>query len=244
MAHRVGARSVVFHILALLVLGAVLSPQAALASSYADESTLPDLASFAASVVDGDGKALRGVYAEERFALPVIQQPYSSFVSQDPGTLTEFGPAQRYGVIGFLAHNYLAGQQFFGLRLGDEISVIYGDGRTEAYRVTHVYRYQAVEPQSAYSDFIDLYTGSRTDAAGLFRRVYMGDKHVTFQTCIAKGGQLSWGRLFVIAEPWASPSDEAAGIAPRSHQSAPVWARNYRTGRISPGDPQELSLGS
>ena len=34
-----------------------------------------------------------------------------------------------------------------------------------------------------------------------FKKVYQGDRHVTFQTCIAGPGSLSWGRLFVIATP-------------------------------------------
>jgi hypothetical protein len=35
----------------------------------------------------------------------------------------------------------------------------------------------------------------------MFKRVYFGDRHVTFQTCIEKDGALSWGRLFIIAVP-------------------------------------------
>jgi hypothetical protein len=35
----------------------------------------------------------------------------------------------------------------------------------------------------------------------MFKRVYFGDRHLTFQTCIAKDGEASWGRLFVIAVP-------------------------------------------
>jgi hypothetical protein len=67
-------------------------------------------------------------------------------------------------------------------------------------------------PESTYSQFIDLATGKGTDAEGVFRKVYMGDGHLTFQTCIAKDGQLSWGRLFVVAEPFepapAAPPEE------------------------------------
>jgi len=38
-------------------------------------------------------------------------------------------------------------------------------------------------------------------AEQLFNRVYRGDRHVTFQTCIDANGDISWGRLFVIAIP-------------------------------------------
>jgi len=35
----------------------------------------------------------------------------------------------------------------------------------------------------------------------MFKRVYTGDRHVTFQTCIYAEGTSSWGRLFVVAVP-------------------------------------------
>ena len=35
----------------------------------------------------------------------------------------------------------------------------------------------------------------------MFKRVYAGDRHVTFQTCIQEEGISSWGRLFVVAVP-------------------------------------------
>jgi len=35
----------------------------------------------------------------------------------------------------------------------------------------------------------------------MFQRVYLGDRHMTFQTCISAYGNSSWGRLFIIAVP-------------------------------------------
>jgi hypothetical protein len=35
----------------------------------------------------------------------------------------------------------------------------------------------------------------------MFKRVFAGERHVTFQTCIAANGTISWGRLFVVAKP-------------------------------------------
>src|SRR3972149_5225582 len=67
-------------------------------------------------------------------------------------------------------------------------------GRTVTYWVNRLYRSQATPPESPYSQFIDLDTGKGTDAEGVFRKVYMGDGHVTFQTCIERDGELSWGR--------------------------------------------------
>jgi len=39
----------------------------------------------------------------------------------------------------------------------------------------------------------------------LFRLVYRGERHITFQTCIEAYGNGSWGRLFVIAKPKLFP---------------------------------------
>jgi len=38
-------------------------------------------------------------------------------------------------------------------------------------------------------------------AEQMFKRAYAGERHVTFQTCIAANGTVSWGRLFVVAKP-------------------------------------------
>ena len=35
----------------------------------------------------------------------------------------------------------------------------------------------------------------------MFKLAYLGDRLVTFQTCIEAYGNSSWGRLFVVAEP-------------------------------------------
>jgi hypothetical protein len=71
----------------------------------------------------------------------------------------------------------------------------------EYFVVRDVIRYQALDSENLYSDFLDLRTGLRVTAGELFSRVYRGDRHVTFQTCIALNGDSSWGRLFIIAKP-------------------------------------------
>jgi hypothetical protein len=190
-------------------------PLAAQAAPSADVAAITDLSTFTASIINGNGKVLRGIHVEGVFAYPVVQQVYSMEVSEVPGTLTQFGWASSYGVTGILAHNWLSGLDFFQLRVGQKIHLIYGDGRTETYWVHRILRYQATIPESTYSQFIDLDTGKGTDAEGVFRKVYMGAGHVTFQTCIAQDGQLSWGRLFVIAEPF-----EPAAAAPPAERVA------------------------
>ena len=190
----------------LLVLIGTALPQTVHAASQAGSSAIPDLTAFVTSVSDGNRKVLRGVYAEGVFALPVVQQTYAAEVSRAAGTATQFGMAQNYGVVGLLAHNNLSGRQFAELKVGQPIILVYGNGRIEAFRVTSILHFQATVPESANSGFKNLDTGKSTDAEGLFRQVYMGTRHVTFQTCIEEAGNSSWGRLFVIAELAASVS--------------------------------------
>jgi hypothetical protein len=186
----------------LLVVLAFL-PHAVAAAPLADSATLLDLSSFSLSVQNGDRNVLRGVYVEGHFALPVVQQPSSNagYVSTTDNTVTQFGLASQFGSVGLLAHNFLSGQYFFQLMPGMMIQLIYGDGHIERFQVTHIYQYQATSPYSVYSDFIDLDTLEYLTGNALFTKVYMGPRHVTFQTCITYDGNSSWGRFFVVAEP-------------------------------------------
>ncbi len=185
----------------LLVVVAFL-PYAVSAAPLAD-SAMPDPASFGLSIQNGDANGLRGVYVDGLFALPVIQQPASNagYVSTTDNTVTQFGLASQYGTVGLLAHNFLSGQQFFQLMPGMVIQLIYGDGHIERFQVTQTYQYQATSPFSMYSDFVDLNSHEYLTGTALFHKVYTGPTHVTFQTCITRDGNSSWGRLFVIAEP-------------------------------------------
>jgi len=166
-------------------------------------SPLPDFGSFVLSVTDGQANVLRGVYAADTLALPIVQQPtgYPGYVSTNNNEVTQFNMAAEVGNVGLLAHNYLAGSSFSMLVPGQEVNLIYGDGRVESFVVSQVMRYQALDPYSPYSEFRNLDTGITITAMELFGLVYRGDRHVTFQTCIEGNGNSSWGRLFVIAEP-------------------------------------------
>lgn len=166
------------------------------------ESVL-SLSSFIASVRNGDAKALRGVYVRQVMALPIAQQPvgHAGYVSNNSRILTQFNMAAEAGNVGLLAHNYLAGAAFPQLAIGQEVNLIYGDGSVESFIVTDIQRYQALNPYSTTSNFRDLDTNVSVSAQELFREVYRGDRHVTFQTCIEANGNASWGRLFIIAEP-------------------------------------------
>lgn len=173
--------------------------------SAARPATLPE---FAASMSNGRANQVVGVYAPSIFALQVQQQPKGSpgFVSTDEAAVTQFALAERYGTIGLLAHNHLAGEAFFDLRVGTPVAVVYGDGTMEHYIVVEVERYQALRPSSPYSDFRPLdEKGVRLSSTDLFYHTYTGDGELVFQTCIAADGNPSWGRYFATARRVQSP---------------------------------------
>ena len=158
---------------------------------------------FISTVADGETGVIRGVYSENNFGLHIIQQPSKQpgFVSTIEGVVTQFSMPIKYGVTGLLAHNYLSGRLFFGLGMGDIIHLVYGNGDLKEYQIVDIQRYQALQPDSPRSMFIDLNTGEKLSATQLFKRVYMGNHHLTLQTCIMEGSEDSWGRLFIIANP-------------------------------------------
>lgn len=160
-------------------------------------------ADFVSSVVNGKGNEIRGIYSESEFAFPVVKQPAGNagYVSTLEGVVTEFSMAKKYGVTGIVAHNYLAGGDFFTLEIGEVIEVVYGDGEIMRYEITSIQSYQALSPNSATGQFVDLATSEKISASQLFKRVYMGSQHLTLQTCIQQGTVDTWGRLFIIAEP-------------------------------------------
>jgi len=178
-------------------------PKAEAALDAQAVSTEVALNDFVAQVSDGSAQRVAGVFVPGVLALPVNYQPANDpgYTTYDSNAVTKFDLAAKYGSLGFLAHNYLAGSSFFNLQVGQVVHVVYGDGSVESYRVSKVERYQALQPNSSQSDFIDLADGSKLSAAKLFYRIYDRDDVVVFQTCIAQDGVASWGRLFVTAVP-------------------------------------------
>jgi hypothetical protein len=168
------------------------------------------LEEFISTVETGDSTTIVGVYTPF-FTLPVIQQPSSQpdYVSLNDGELTEFILPKKYGSVGLLAHNYLSGFNFFYLKKGQDILLVYGDGSLKHYKITDIQAYEALKPNSPFSNFVDL-TGSGQNkqtltSADLFNRVYTTPNRVVFQTCIEKENEPSWGRFFVIADLVAEP---------------------------------------
>lgn len=157
------------------------------------------------SVIHSEADALlREVSIKNAMVLPVVQQPVGNvnYVSAKDGEVTQFASAALYGNIGLLAHNYLSGSSFAQLDIGHEVRLTYEDGTVMVFIVTEILRYQALDPKSPYSSFQNLSNENEILTVGqMFDRAYLGDHHLTLQTCIAADGISSWGRLFVIASP-------------------------------------------
>jgi hypothetical protein len=179
----------------------LLNPISTLAMG--NPATLPSFMDFSKTVQNGQANELRGVYVPNILALPVVRQPSGNagYVSNNDGEATQFRMASQFGNVGLLAHNHLAGRSFSALTAGQEIRLVYGDGRIEYFVVKEVLKYMALQPNSPYSSFKNLDKDETLTAEQMFKHVYFGDRHVTFQTCIEAKGNLSWGRLFVIAVP-------------------------------------------
>ncbi len=182
------------------------APAGAGAAAIPATSGTPDLASFVASVTNGQAGLLTGVYVPGKFAMQVDQQPGGdiNYVTTANQTVTEYARSAAYGVVGLLAHNTLpSGQGFFQLKPGQEVLLIYGNGRQTRYTVAGVEYYQALSPTDPYSDFIDLNGpgGSLVHNMDLFQHIYENTGTLVFQTCFEANGDPSWGRMFVIAKP-------------------------------------------
>lgn len=165
----------------------------------------PGLTEFAARLVNGSANDVVGVYVPGVMALPVAQQPNGQpdFVARENNLITQFSLPRRYGSTGLLAHNYLSGSRFAWLKESNDVVLVYGDGRLEHYRVSAIRSFQALKPNSPFSNFIDLADPSQKvmTSGELFNAVYTDAGSLVFQTCIDYAGEPSWGRLFVIAAP-------------------------------------------
>jgi hypothetical protein len=157
---------------------------------------------FVQAIKNGNAKQVVGVYVEGVLAYRVIQQPPSNpaFVSGANNVVTWFAMVKKStGNNGLLAHNFLAGIKYYDLQPGQIAVLIYGDGRTEEFIVDTSAQYQALNPTNPSSNFVSVANGERLTSSGLFSRVYGGAYKTTFQTCIARDDQPSWGRLFIVA---------------------------------------------
>jgi hypothetical protein len=200
--HTMTRISLRLNFLILFLTGFFINPQLTKAIGL-PENTLPSFPIFSKLVQNGEAETLRGVFVPNVLALPVSQQPADDhyYVSNRNGEATQFSIAAQYGNIGLLAHNNLSGRFFSKLAAGQEVRLVYGDGRVEYFVIKDILRFQALQPESITSVFRNLDKAEMLSAGEMFNRAYIGTSRVVFQTCIEAEGHASWGRLFVIAMP-------------------------------------------
>jgi hypothetical protein len=178
-------------------------PAQPISETATPSASLPSLQEFTQQVKDGQSNLVRGLYVSNVMSLRVVPQPKgdSGFISAEDGTATLFQTASLYGVTGLLAHNFLSGKEFFRLRTGQEIDVIYGDGQVNHYRVSQIDDFQRLSINDLRSNFMELSSGLEMTADQVFADFYEGSPHLTLQTCIEKDGEWSWGVRFITADP-------------------------------------------
>lgn len=162
---------------------------------------LPALDSFVASVANGQGSDRVGIFVENLFSYPILPQPANdpAWITSNFGEVTEFRIVRQHtGNEGLIAHNYLAGGEFYSLKVGDIAELVLGDGSVIEFEIYDIQQFQALSPNSPTSDFLDLATGDKLSASDLFYRVYGGNMTLTFQTCINRDNISTWGRTFII----------------------------------------------
>ena len=186
-------------IFALLICLVLLAPSVSAASA----GTLPKFSVFEGSVTNGQEINVRGVYVPGTLALWVMQQflddPES--VLRIGGVATQFELAARNHVIGLLVYDDLAIAYFSSLKMGQEVRIVYGDGRVGYSKINWFARFKASQLLIQNGYYVDLSSNITYTVQDLFTMFYNGDAHVTFQPCIFQDRNLSWGRLFVTAAP-------------------------------------------
>lgn len=140
------------------------------------------------------------------FDFPILRQASTNYVSWQPNTVTLFDKPLSANVIGLLAHNGLAGRDFYRLAVGDLLDLRYLDGSQAFYRIAEIRQFQALGQGYPYFEFIDLQTGERLSDREVYDHIYLGHPGaVVLQTCLARNGRDDWGLTFWIAYSILAP---------------------------------------
>ncbi len=174
-----------------------------LRTSAASPTESPELLNFSRRVVNGQPESLCGLYVAGILALRVVQQPADDpgYISSEDGTATEFQKADLCDAVGLLAHNTLAGRDFFKITEGQELILIYGDGRLKYFHVSEIADYQRLTLADLRSDFLALDSSRKQTADQVFAKFYQQANRLTLQTCLRRGDIADWGVRFVVADP-------------------------------------------
>ena len=165
--------------------------------------TLPPLDQFIQQVADGRAGDVSGLYIQGITELKIVQQPNANlaYIDENEGTATQFQSANVFGAIGLLAHNFLAGRDFFQIKAGQDMILVNGDGSTTHYTVSNIADYQRLTPSDLRSNFLELTSNQQLTADQLFGKFYKKAHHLILQTCIENGGNPDWGVRFIDGDP-------------------------------------------
>lgn len=149
------------------------------------------------------GEATAALYVPDLFGFPILPQPEGEhgFVSAKADRVTQFGLAARHGVVGILAHNYLAGKDFYRLQLGQQLWIAASRHKVQLYQVIQIEAFQKIMRPGQPDRYVELSNDRVWSVAELFARYYTGRPHVVLQTCLEKNGRLDWGLTFIVAAP-------------------------------------------
>ena len=126
------------------------------------------------------------------FYYPIVQQPSGNYwyVSKKENVVTQFSLANN---VTLMAHNYLAGEQFLDLDVGDTIYLMTKDGLM-VYSVYDIDYYETI----SYTRYRDLETDKVSTIYEIVEKHY-SNTSLTLQTCLEKDGDWTWGITFLSA---------------------------------------------
>ena len=161
-----------------------------------------ELNKFMGKVSDGS-KTLKGVYSPDNFAFPVVPQPEGKpeYISGKANTVTLFRRVEGTGNHGVLAHNTIAGKDFYKLDLNDLAVAVRGDKKPFFYRMFDIRQFETISQKKG--KYFDLRSKKELSASDIVDDIYLGKSYaseyrLTLQTCLEKNSNKNWGLSFFI----------------------------------------------
>ena len=122
------------------------------------------------------------------------------WISADAQVVTQIAEYSAHGTVALAAHQGLAGASFDELTIGQELRVVYGDGRVSRYEISLIKQYQVLSPEDpSQTTFTDLGTGTIYPWTDLYTMYFQDNNNLVLATCLPKDDNGSWGRTFITA---------------------------------------------
>lgn len=140
-----------------------------------------------------------GLFLNAERHFPIVEQPADDDGYVSSNDVTHFRLADRKGSLTLMAHNPAGdGRYFYELTQGQEVVVVKGNGSYDRYQISELRIFQALDPDSARSDFREENSDEVLTASQLFNLIYKKG-YLTIQTCVERDGNIAWGRAFWLA---------------------------------------------